>query len=173
MASTVTTQGIDALTGYLAGVSGRAAKMKITPILKEAWAPVVAAEKQGFRSKSGALAASIKARSGSGDFPGRFSVFAPARATTKQVAARWNKGRRQQKQFAAAAIASGKRSYNVFYSGWVESGHRIVKRNKAGVLYDTGHTTKAVHFAQKAVDALGAAAAQKAADDAAKMIVGD
>ena len=45
--------------------------------------------------------------------------------------------------------------------------------NMASVKVKLGKAREALPFAQKAVDALGAAAAQKAADDAAKMIVGD
>ncbi len=170
---TVTVEGMDALADWVSGMGRRAGRAAILPIMKAAWLPVVAAEQGNIHSISGALAGSIKPRSGAGDYPGRVSVYAPATATTGQVVKAWRsrKARKQQHGFAARASLSGSRYYRVFYAGWVERGHRLVKRvNGALMLVGKGEVDPHP-FAAPAVASVGEQAAQTAEDAVLKHII--
>jgi hypothetical protein len=61
----------------------------------------------------------------------------------------------------------------VFYGPIVQQGHRIVKRNALGQLYDTGQRAKAVPFATQAVDALGETQSEALAEALLTHILGD
>ena len=172
MSNAVRIDGLDRVVDYLTGIGTRASRALVIPILKAAWGPVVAAERAGIKSQSGALAGSLKARAGSGDFQGRFSVFSPPTASAKQAAAMWKRGRNQQKGFAARALASGKKNYNIFYGGWVNTGHRLVKRDRQGNLYTLPGRAEGTHFAQNALAAMGQTAMEEAADIILKELVG-
>jgi len=163
MSLTATIEGGKELCDWFAAVGRRAGRTEILPFLKAAFEPVVAAEKGHIKSISGALASSLSVRAGAGDKPGRVSVFSAPSATTKQVVKAWSgSSKRQHHQFAGNATTAGYKRYRVFYAPFVELGHRVVKRNKAGRLYSTGTMIPAHPFARPAMEALGQAAADEA-----------
>ena len=165
-------QDIQRVTDYLASMERRTGRAELLPILKEGLEPVVAAEKSylSSHSKSGALEQSLAARSGSGDRKGTLSVFAAPTATVKLLKETWGKGRRQQQGWASRLQGKGRRK--VFYGPIVHQGHRIVKRNAQGELYDTGKRTQPVPFAQQAVDAMGEQQAEWIAEQILDRILG-
>ena len=134
----------------------KTARAELLPIMKKHMAPVVAFEKGLLVShtKSGALSKSLKARAGGGDRPGTMSVFIAPYSTNKGLAKTWGKGRPQQQRWARKKGTPGRGRRSVFYGPFVERGHRVVKRNQAGELYDTGKTTKPVRFAAQTVPTL-------------------
>ena len=152
----------------------RASRATILPIMKSAAEPIVALERAGINSLSGALSMSLKARSGPGDFPGRTSVYISASATPKQLVKVWGRSKKMQhRQFAVAASFSTARQYRVFYAPWVEAGHRIVHRDSSGNLVDRGHRAKAVEFAARAADAGSDQAQETIIADILNAIAGD
>ncbi len=155
---------VEKFTAYLEGMGRRAARAELLPILREAFDPLAQSEREFLspNSKSGALASSLTARSGSGDKPGTLSVFAAPTATVKQLQGMWSKGRRQQQGWASRLSGKGRR--RIFYGPIVHQGHRIVVRGPDGQLRDTGRMTAPVPFASQAVDSLGEQQAQVAAD---------
>jgi len=155
---------LQTLRDYLVEMGRRASRAELLPILKEHFEPVVSAERSilGPHSKSGALMGSLKARSGGGDRPGTMSVFSAPTATRRALKLAWSGGRAQQKRWASN-ITPGRGRKSVFYGGFVEHGHRIVKRGPDGQLYDTGRRTAPVHFALGAMESTGEAQAEKAA----------
>ena len=160
---------------WLAGMGRRASRQELSPILIDAFEPVVAMEKSilSGHSKSGALEASLVARSGSGDRPGTFSVYsAPVAKSKGALARKWSKGRAQQGAWAER-IAAGTWGKRVVYGPFAEGGHRWVKRNAAGQLYEVQRApAKPIHFAAGAVDALGETQAEKAAEAIMDHILG-
>lgn len=150
---------IKALTDYLEGMTRKMQREEMIPILKRNFAPIVQAEKANLapHSKSGALEMSIKERAGQRDYPGKFSVFSSTTATVKQIIRKWSRGRRQQQGWAAGMKARGaKGRKSIFYGRFVEYGHKV----------RGGHgKTQAVHFAGQAMDALGDAQADAAAEE--------
>ena len=122
----------------------------IVPILLEAMQPMVASEKAflGGHSKSGALVVSLEARTGSGDREGTISVFSAPTAKPAVLRATWGKrGRKQQQAWFANLSGRGRRA--VFYGPIVHQGHRVIKRNAAGELYQAG-VAEPIPFAQQA-----------------------
>ena len=150
-----------------AGMKTRAARQEIIPILLEAFQPVVGEEKSILaegHNETGALSASLKARSGSGDRPGTFSVFSAPLLAKKQLIARWLTGRAQLRA-QAARVAGGTWGRRINYAPYAEAGHRWVRRNAKGQLYQVNRPpAKPIHFAAGAVDAKGDEQAEKAAD---------
>ena len=165
---------VQKLTDYLGSMERRAARAELLPILKRHLDPLVASEKSflGSHTVSGALALSLSARSGSGDRPGTISVFSASSATNKQLQSTWGNGRAQQRGWASK-LKSKRGRRRVFYGPIVHQGHRIVKRNSAGQLYDTGKMTKPVPFAQQAMDHMGDAQAEMAANEIIDHILGN
>ena len=159
------TDELQTLRDYLADMGRRASRAELLPILKEHFEPVVAAERSilGPHSKSGALLGSLKARSGGGDYPGTMSVFSAPTATRRALKLAWGRGRAQQKRWAKG-IEPGRGRKAVFYGGFVEHGHRIVRRRADGQLVDTGHRARPVHFALGAMEAVGETQAELAAE---------
>jgi len=163
-----------AFTEYCDTMGKKLARKELLPILLEHLEPMAASERDFLEDHtiSGALALSLRARSGSGDRPGTISAFSAPTATVKQLQSRWGAGRKQQRKWAAGlAGASGRRA--VFYGPIVHQGHRIVKRNKAGELVDTGKQVAPVPFAQQAVDAMGDEQAEAAGQQILDYIFGD
>lgn len=155
---------VRAFTAFLESMDRKAARAQIVPILKEAIAPLVASEKQYLSShtKSGALSASLSARSGGGDRAGTVSVFAAATAKPQTLARTWGgkRGSKQQQGWAASLGKRGRRA--VFYADFVEKGHRIVRTRKDGRRYEAGQVP-AYPFAGQAVASLGDAQCEAAA----------
>ncbi len=151
---------------YFDIVSRRIAREELLPILKDYLRPMVESEKSflASHSKSGALEGSLSARSGSGDRGDTISAFSAPSATNALIQSTWGlRGRAQQKGWAQRTLKfKGRRK--VFYGPIVHQGHRVVKRNAAGELYDTGKKTQPVPFAQQAVDSMGETQAESAAD---------
>ncbi len=163
----ITIETDNKITAWFDAVGKRAAKLELAPILKKAIAPVIAAEQANIeagsgteypgRDLSGALAGSLKPRTGGGDRPGIISVYVPATPTTEWLARKWeNSPRAQHKIFAARVRSLSDLRYRVFYAPWVESGHRVVHRNKAGQLAFNGKYTTPVEFAKHAEEATNA-----------------
>ena len=157
---------------FLNGMEKRAARSELLPILKRNLEPVVAAEQSILspHNKSDALSLSLKARSGTGDRDGTMSAFAAPTATVKQLQSTWGRGRAQQRRWAANMTGKGRR--RVFYGPMVHQGHRVVKRNALGVLYDTGKVTQPVPFASDAMATTGEQAAEQAATEILDHIMG-
>jgi hypothetical protein len=133
----VVIDGGDAVVQAIADMGKRAARGVVLPAMKGPWQAVAAAERAGVKSISGALAASLRVRSGSGDYPGRYSVYVAATATVKMAIKKWSKSpRRQHHGFAQRAQESGLARYRIFYGLWVEKGHRVVR---GGPLDHGGH----------------------------------
>jgi hypothetical protein len=134
----------------------RMTRDELLPIMLDHLQPLVSSEKSylSSHSKSGALEAGLAARAGAGDREGTISVFSNPSATAKQLEKTWGtRGRFQQRNWAAGLRGAGRR--RIFYGPIVHQGHRVVRRNAQGDLYDTGAVTTPVPFAQQAVDALG------------------
>lgn len=164
-------QDIESFTAYYMSVERKTARQELLPILQAHLEPMVAKEKSFLsgHSKSGALIASLSARSGTGDRPGTMSVFAAATATPKQLSSTWGNSTRQ-KQGYVNSLKKRKGRRKVFYADFVEKGHRIVKvRN--GVSRMVGKA-KAVPFASQAVAALGDQQAESAAKAVLEHILG-
>lgn len=166
-------EDVERFTAFLDGVGRKASREELLPILKEHFEPVVAEEKAilADHTESGALVQSLSARAGPGDRPGTMSVFSAPTATTKQLQSTWGKGRWQQRKWAAGLKTKGRRK--VFYGNIVHQGHRIVKRNAQGQLYDTGRMTTPVPFAAEAMAAVGEAQSEAAAEALLKHIWGE
>lgn len=162
------------LRRWLSGMTNRMGRKELLPILLEGLRPIVAKEKsilaQGH-NQSGALSMSLMARSGSGDRPGTISVFSAALGSKAKLIKLWSKDRAQLRG-QAARVAGGTWGRRVNYAPFVEGGHRIVKRNAAGQLKDTGKRADPVHFAAGAMEALGDAQAEAAAVAILEHIVG-
>ena len=155
---------VEKLTSYLEDMGRRASRAELLPILKKAFDPLAQSERAFLsgHTVSGALASSLTARAGSGDFPDTMSVFAAPTATVKQLQGFWGKGRRQQQGWASRLSGKGRR--RIFYGPIVHQGHRIVFRGADGQLHDTGRRTAPVPFASQAMEGLGEAQAEVAAD---------
>lgn len=166
-------QDFGRVTQFIMDMGRRMSRAELLPILKEKFEPLVAMERSilSSHSKSGALIESLKTRSGGGDFPGTMSVFSAPTATRKALKAAWSRGRAQQQKWAAA-IEPGRGRKSVFYGPFVEKGHRIVRRNKEGVLVDTLRRTAPVHFARGATEALGEKQSEEAAQAVIDFIIG-
>ena len=167
MGLSVTIDGAQEFSAYLSAVGKRMARQELLPILKEAMGPVVESEKSilGPHSKTGLLASSLAVRGGVKDRPDTISVYSRPQATRKQIIKRYSRGRRQQQVWAVTEAGRDWRGRKtVFYGVFVHQGHRFVKRNAAGELYDTGNVAEAVPFATESMPALeeaGAVAAEK------------
>ena len=164
---------MDRWTGWLQSIETKMAREEILPILMEHFAPVVAAEKGilSGHSKSGALEASLFARSGSGDRPGTMSVFSAPTATTKQLATAWGRGRGQQRRWSAGLVGKkGRRG--IFYASMADRGHRVVKRKANGELYDTGKRTQGIGYVSGAMEQTGDVQADAAANAILNHITG-
>lgn len=155
---------VEKFTAYLEGMGRRAARAELLPKLKEAFEPLAQSERTFLAGHkvSGALASSLTARAGAGDFPGTMSVFSAPTATVKKLQGLWGRGRRQQQGWAAGLAGKGRR--RVFYGPIVHQGHWIVVRGKDGQLHDIGRRTTPVPFASQAMDSLGEAQAEVAAE---------
>jgi len=158
-------QDMNKLHEFFYGMTRRAARSQLLPILKTHFEPVVAMERSivSSHSISGALEASLVARSGSGDRKEVISAFSAPTATRKQLITNWGRGRKQQKKWAAKIERKGGRQ-RVFYGPMAEKGHRIVRRRADGTLFDTGKRTRPIHFARGAMEALGEQQSEKAAE---------
>jgi hypothetical protein len=162
---------IDAFSAYLDKMGRKASREEILPILKRHMQVLVARERAILspHSKSGALVQSLTARAGSGDREGTISVFSSPTATPSQLRATWGKkGRKQQQGWYAGLAGKGRR--RVFYGNIVHQGHRVVKRNAKGQLYDTGKRAEAIPFAAQASAELGEQQAQACAEAIMKHI---
>src|SRR5574340_1224371 len=75
-------------------IDGPSARQQISPILLEALQPMVASEKSFLadHTRSGALSRSLKARTGSGDRPGKISAFSAPTATNALESQKSKKG---------------------------------------------------------------------------------
>jgi len=155
-------EDIQAFTNYLEAMGKRVSGQGIRPILLKHLQPLVALEKGNIHSESGALSASLAARAGGGDRPNVISVFSSSKMTRAKLIKKWSGGRKQQRGWAAKMEKKG-RAKRVFYDEMVELGHRIVYRDKAGELVDTGKRTRPVHFARRAAEQ-GAEQAMTAAE---------
>ena len=162
------------ISDFIEGIGRRASRQELLPIMKAHFAPVVASEKAilSGHSKSGALSGSLAARAGSGDRPGKISVFSAPTATRRQLTAAWSKGRFQQRRWATT-IKAGRGRKSVFYASFVELGHRVVKRNAAGELFDTGKRAKPVPFASTAMADVGDSQAEALAAAILSHIAGE
>ena len=158
---------VEKFTAYLEGMITRTQRSQLVGKIMSAFEPVVAQERANIKhSISGALVASLTARSGgaSRDRPGTISVFSAPTATTRTLMATWRSdGARKQQQGWRLKTKLSARN-RVFYGPMVHQGHRIVKRNAAGQLYDTGKRTEPVPFASEAMEELGEAQSEVAAD---------
>lgn len=165
-------QDVQSFTSWLDSMEKKLARKEILPILLKHLDPLAASERSflGDHEISGALAMSLTARSGAGDYPGTISAFSAPTATVKQLQSRWGAGRKQQRKWAANLSGSGRRV--VFYGPIVHQGHRIVKRNKAGELVDTGKRVAPIPFAEQAVDTMGEQESDAAASEILDYIFG-
>lgn len=166
-------EDVRAFTDFLDSMERKLGRAEILPILLKHLEPLAASERNFLNDHtiSGALKTSLSARSGAGDYPGTVSAFSAPTATTKQLQAHWSKGRKQQRRWAAnLAGMSGRRA--VFYGPIVHQGHRIVKRNKAGELVDTGKRVAPIPFAEQAADSMGEAESDAAANEILDYIFG-
>ena len=129
---TVHIDGGDELAALFDLMGKRLARKEILPIMLDAMGPVVAEEKSNLagHSKSGALEASLKARSGGGDRPGTISVFSTPTATRAMLRKRWGKGRAQQRKWAAGSSLIGGGRKSVFYARFLEGGHDLVRNGE-------------------------------------------
>jgi hypothetical protein len=161
---------IQKFTTFMESMDRRMARSELLPIMKGEFEPIVEAERGVLEghSKSGALLQSLKVRSGAGDRPGTISVFSTPSGTVKQLRRTWGRGRRQQQGWAAALEGRGRR--RVFYALPLHQGHRVVVRNAAGELVDTGRFVDPIPFAQQAVDSLGESVAESMAEAILKHI---
>jgi len=164
---------IAAFSRYLDGMVKRMADKEIRPILLKHLQPLVALEKGNISSKSGALSASLAARSGSGDWPNVISVFSSSKMTRAKLIKKWSGGRKQQRGWAAKMEKKG-RAKRVFYDEMVELGHRIVYRDKAGNLVQSSKRprTAPVYFAKRAAEQGGEQAMEAAETEVMNFIVG-
>lgn len=87
--------------------------------LRDSLRPMAEAARGLVHSVSGALRAALRVRMGSGDRPGRYSVFILA-TTTRGALARRKGGRRARLLLAGGAAAQ---KYRVWYARPLESGH--------------------------------------------------
>lgn len=168
-------QDVEQFTSFLEGMERRTARQQLVPIMKQYLEPLVEKEKEylGDHTVSGALSESLAARSGAGDRANTISVFSAPTATTKQLQATWGaQGRAQQKGWASRLKPKRGRR-RVFYGPIVHQGHRIVKRNAAGELYDTGDKTAPVPFASQATDALAEQKSEALSEALLRHILGD
>jgi hypothetical protein len=151
-------------TAFCDGIGRKASREELLPILEKHLQPLVDREKAilSNHTQSGALAASLSARSGAGDRPGTMSVFSAATATKATLQKTWGHGNAAKRAWASETAKRGRRK--VFYADWVEKGHRIIKVNKAGKRSEAGHADP-VFFAQQAAEALGDQEAEAAANE--------
>jgi plasmid replication initiation protein len=91
--------------------------------------------------------------------------------TRAKLIKKWSGGRKQQRGWAAKMEKKG-RAKRVFYDEMVELGHRIVVRNKAGELVDTGKRAKPVYFARRAAEQGAEQALDAAETEVMNFIVG-
>lgn len=165
-------QDMDAFGAFCLSMERKASRAALLPILTQYLEPMVDREKAFLSShnKSGALSGSLAARSGSGDRPGTISVFSAATATSKELESTWGKSTAQKRGFVTnIKKKTGRRK--VFYSDFVEKGHRLVKVNAAGQGRTVGMVAP-IPFAQQAVDSLGDQQAEAAAKAVLDYIVG-
>ncbi len=172
----ITDDEIAKFTSFMEGMAKRTRREKILPILQRHLEPVVQRERDIMspRSKSGALVASLSARvaGGKADRPNTMTAFSAPTATSKQLEATW-RGATARRQQTKWALPKKRRRGRVFYAPIVHQGHRIVKRNAAGELYDTGKTTRAVPFAEEAMDALGESEGSAATEEIMDQVLGE
>jgi hypothetical protein len=174
----VSVEGGEVVVQALEDMGKRAARSVIMPAMKAPWGSVAAAERAGVNSISGALAASLRVRSGAGDRPGRYSVYVSATATVKQAVRKWSRSpRKQHHGFALRAQEfadeTGLGRYRIFYGPWVEMGHRLVK---GGPLRHGGRVVGHVApkpFAGPAFEAGAEQAAEEAANAVTDAVLGD
>ena len=166
-------EDIQAFTRYLDGMGKRVSGQEIRPILLKHLQPLVALEKANIHSESGALSASLAARSGGGDRPNVISVFSSSRMTRAKLIKKWSGGRKQQRGWAAKMEKKG-RAKRVFYDEMVELGHRIVYRDKAGNLVQSSKRprTAPVYFARRAAEQGGEQALDAAETEVMNFIEG-
>jgi hypothetical protein len=160
---TFDSQDLARLQGFFEDMGRRAARSELLPILKEAFEPVVARERSILSGhvKSGALLASVKARTASPvrDVPGTLSVFSNVNATRRAAVKHWSRGRAQQRGWAAVEAAKGTRGrVKIFYGPIVHQGH-----GKA----------KPIPFARQAMEDVGEQSAETASKAILDHIVGD
>ena len=161
-------EDMDRLAVYMESIGERLkARQEILPILTKYFEPLAAQERSYLETDtnkagdphviSGALDASLTARSGSGDRAGTVSVFSAPTATTKTLMETWRgaNGRKQQRGWQLKEKMSARQ--RVFYGPIVHQGHGAAK---------------AYPFAQQAVDALGETNAEAAAQELLNHIVG-
>lgn len=168
---------IQKFTDFYADMENRLRnRQAMVSILLKHLDPLVVSERSYLSShdKSGALSLSLRARAGSGDRPGTISVFSSPTATVKELQSTWGslRGRTQQKRWLARMSGKGRRL--IRYGNIVALGHKIVKRNAAGDLYEVDRRpVDPIPFAQQAVDSIGDAEAEAAANDVLGYIFGD
>jgi hypothetical protein len=151
-------------TAFLEGLKDRlvgpSARDRLLPVLLKHLEPLVESERAYLEphNKSGALSASLTARSGTGDNPGTVSVFSAPTATNTLLEETWGlRGRLQQRKWAANLKPTRTRK-RVFYGPIVHQGH--------------GNAAP-VPFAAQAVEALGDQAAESAAEDIMEAVIGE
>jgi len=159
------TGDVEKFTTYLESMERRASRAELLPILKKAFAPVAEAERDNLANHtiSGALASSLSARAGAGDWPGTMSVFSAPTATVKQLQTKWGKGRKQQQGWAAGLKGKGRR--RIFYGNIVHHGHIMMVRAPGGG-YEVSKThpwVEGIPFATDAMAAEGDAQSEVAA----------
>jgi hypothetical protein len=162
-------------TSFLEGMERRTARQLILPILQRNLEPLVASERSYLSShiKSGALSQSLSSRIAGGgrDRPNVMTAFSAPTATSQQLESTW-RGLSARKQQRGWALPKKGRRARVFYGPIVHQGHRVVKRNQSGELYDTGKRVAALPFAQQAMDAMGDSNGELAATEIMNLIVG-
>jgi len=165
---------IAAFSRYLDGMGKRMADKEIRPILLKHLQPLVALEKANIHSESGALSASLAARTGSGDRPNVISVFSSSKMTRAKLIKKWEGGRKQQRGWAEKEKKKKGRAKRVFYDEMVELGHRIVYRNKEGQLVQSSKRprTAPVYFARRAAEQGAEQALDAAETEVMNFIVG-
>ena len=162
------------LTSYFDGMIDRAKdRGAISSILQTAISPLSASEQDTLSShkKSGALSASLVARTGGGDRAGTVSAFIAPTASHATLQATWGKhGRKQQQKWAAGLSRKGGRA-RVFYATMVHQGHIVITH---GHVATTGKAhTDPIPFARMAADALGEDQSDAAANAILAYIVGE
>jgi hypothetical protein len=164
------------ITSFMEGVEKRTAREVILPILQKHLQTLVDSEKSYLsgRSKSGALVQSLPARvaGGRGDRPNSMTAFSAPTANRKLLESTWRGANARTQQKGWALPKKGRRA-RVFYAPIVHQGHRIVKRNEDGELYDTGKRTVAVPFAAQAMDSLGESRGEMAAAEIMSRTLGE
>lgn len=173
MSGTAWVEGGEQLIGWMESMGLRATRTAFLPVMAESFKPVVAAERasSAFEDVSGALRGSLRERSGPGDRPGVISVYSAPTARGKRdlkgLVQRWSVSPRGQHRMLAARLKSEKfKSFRVFYGDFVEAGHRLVRGEKV-IGFVPAHA-----FATPAIEAVGSAAADVAAEKMMDIVLG-